>query len=79
MTYEPKPPEWFIERIGKWVLRDDNQCDCAICDDARANGLLVVDDIHAKWLSLMDGVYAQNKIYLNYRDKPIVKKKDKSK
>jgi hypothetical protein len=68
MDYEPKPREWFIERIGKRIYRNDDGCGCVRCGDAIENGLVVMDETHADYLSMIDHDFACEGVHLNYRD-----------
>jgi hypothetical protein len=67
MTYKPKTKEWFRSMIGKKVYRDDHKC-CAICERVFNNGMIVADRQHADYLAEIDSVFANEGIYLNYRD-----------
>lgn len=42
--------QWFIERIGKRIFRENNHCPCAICLDVFENGLIITDEMHAIYL-----------------------------
>jgi hypothetical protein len=42
--------QWFIERIGKRIFRENNHCLCAICLDVFENGLIITDEMHAIYL-----------------------------
>ncbi len=45
-----KSKDWFMERIGQKVYRDDNGCDCAVCKAVERNGLIIHDELHAQYL-----------------------------
>lgn len=68
MKYKPKSKAWFIKRIGKKVYRDDIEC-CDQCSKNYENGLIVSDEQHADYLSMIDHDFALEGIYFNYRDK----------
>lgn len=38
--------QWFLDRIGKRVFRN-NYCDCAVCKNVYENGLILGDKYHA--------------------------------
>jgi hypothetical protein len=38
--------QWFIDRIGKRVFRNDTQC-CEHCDKVYKEGLVISDESHA--------------------------------
>jgi len=66
--YIPKPKEWFIERIGKRVYRDDTGKCCLICDKIVRRGLIVLDKLHAEYLAMIDMDFGAEGIFCNYRD-----------
>jgi len=71
--YTPKTKEWFIERIGKRIFRDgqclknEKKC-CETCKFVFENGLIVADENHAEYLSMIDVDFAVEGIFSNYRD-----------
>jgi hypothetical protein len=68
MKYKPKPKSWFMKRIGKRIYSDDIKC-CSQCSKNYKNGLIVSDERHADYLSMIDHHFAFEGIYFNYRDK----------
>lgn len=75
-NYKPQTKQWFMERIGKRIYRD-NQCStkgrnvhcCLHCKEVFDNGLIVSDEMHADYLAEIDADFANEGIYSNYRDK----------
>jgi len=67
-TYTPKTKEWFIERIGKTIYRDKVGCNCKDCNINFEKGLIVVDEQHAEYLADIDGDFATDGQFMNYRD-----------
>lgn len=57
-----KTLQWFINRIGKRIYRDDDNCGCATCNDVVKNGLIVIDKNHAEYLHMV------NSEGIEYRD-----------
>jgi len=45
-----KPKDWFMERIGTKIYRDDNGCDCQVCKMVERYGLIIHDEMHAQYL-----------------------------
>lgn len=63
-----KNKQWFLDRIGKRVFRDANNC-CAKCKEITENGLIIQDKDHALYLYETEKtLFEENNIYLNYRD-----------
>lgn len=60
--------EWFIERIGKRIFRDDNQCPCHHCKEITITGLVIHDRQHAIYLADIAADTAAEGTILNYRD-----------
>lgn len=79
MKYKPKPKSWFMKRIGKRIYSDDIKCcsqcrtivllSCRLNHKNYKNGLIVSDERHADYLSMIDHHFAFEGIYFNYRDK----------
>lgn len=42
--------KWFHSKVGMRLYRNDNRCDCPICQKVLENGLLVDDINHANYL-----------------------------
>jgi len=64
-----KTLKWFENRIGKVIFRDDNFCGCSDCKRITETGLTIHDKDHAYWLYVTQNDYANEAIFLNYRDK----------
>lgn len=47
--------DWFLQRIGKRVFRNDNGCGCETCKDVSRNGIVIKSEIHAKYLQSVQG------------------------
>lgn len=60
--------EWFKERIGKIIYRDNNGCDCVTCSNVSKSGMRVHDLSHAQYLYDLQNDYAAEGKLLNYRD-----------
>lgn len=57
-----KTLQWFINRIGKRIYRDDDNCSCTTCNEVVKNGLIVIDKNHAEYLFMV------NSEGIEYRD-----------
>ena len=57
--------QWFKERIGKRVYRDDVNCKCETCKSVGAHGLIIGDDTHAHYL-----FDCESEMGTTYRDEP---------
>ena len=68
MTYIPKTKEWFVERIGKTVFRDNVSNSCSACTDVEKNGIIVFNKQHARYLAMIDADFAAQGTFMNYRD-----------
>ena len=61
--------QWFIDRVGKRVFREDNECDCDLCRLVTKEGLVISDVSHALYLAEIEFTYKyESDIDLNYRD-----------
>ena len=58
-----KSKDWFLERVGNRVYRDDNGCDCNVCKSVMIHGLIIHDEHHASYL-----YDVQNELNVNYYD-----------
>lgn len=45
-----KDLQWFIDRIGEKIYRENNICECDLCIDVFKNGLIIISESHAKYL-----------------------------
>lgn len=61
---EKHPVEWFIERIGQIVFRQDNGCGCDTCKKVGKSGIEIKSQNHAQYL-----YDVQNEMGLNYFQK----------
>lgn len=55
--------DWFMQRIGKRIYRNDTGCSCATCKDTTENGLIIIDEFHVYYLLMI-----QDEIEIEYRD-----------
>ena len=60
--------QWFLDRIGKRVFRDNSGCGCPTCNDIVENGLIIRDKEHALHMYEVQNDYANENTYLNYKD-----------
>ena len=60
---KPHDLQWFKDRIGKRVYRENNKCRCKICVEVFEIGLIINDEIHAHYL-----LDCQNELGLIYTD-----------
>lgn len=60
--------QWFIDRIGKRIYRDDDGCSCADCAKTVKEGLIVLDEEHARYLYVVQMDWIAEGTELNYRD-----------
>lgn len=65
--YKPKSKQFFIDNIWKTIYRDKWTCNCKTCRDVELNGLIVHDENHASYLSMIDSDFASEWFYSNYR------------
>lgn len=63
-----KNKQWFLDRIGKTIYRDPNNCSCHICKDRNINGVTITDRLHALYLYDIQYDYEAEGLTLNYRD-----------
>jgi hypothetical protein len=71
-----KDLQWFIDRIGKKIYRENNTCECIVCMDVFKNGLIVMSESHAYYLC--DCQYELGLIYKEKKEKHGKKKTNKS-
>lgn len=62
-----KTKEWFTDRIGKKVFRDNNVCICLSCSNVGENGVLITDNVHAEYLFDIS-----NELNLDYFDENLL-------
>ena len=60
--------QWFIDRIGKRVYREDVSCQCDSCKSGTMHGVFVNDKMHAHYLCDISG-----ETDIEYFDEPINK------
>ena len=60
--------QWFKDRIGKRIYRDDDNCTCGTCKTISSSGLIVTTENHAIYLHDVQNDYGAEGINLNYRD-----------
>lgn len=60
--------QWFIDRIGKRIYRNDVMCTCAACEGVYQEGITILDDTHAHWLSDVEIMYNTDGTPLKYFD-----------
>ena len=46
--------QWFLDRIGKRVFRNDDGCKCPSCLDVSANGIVIASEEHARYLDMIE-------------------------
>ena len=67
MTWQERD-EWFNDRIGKRVFRNDlGEC-CKTCKDVYENGVVIYDKQHAGYLHDVEGSAAKDDYSLKYFD-----------
>lgn len=42
--------QWFLDRIGKVVFREDNDCNCWVCQVSYRDGILIKNVERAEYL-----------------------------
>ena len=60
--------QWFIDRIGKRVYRNETSCDCEKCKTIYANGLIIDSPMHAGYLYDCESIYTAEGSPLRYFD-----------
>ena len=60
--------QWFIDRIGKRVFREETSCGCESCKRIGNEGLIINDEMHAIYLHDIEGMYNAEGHKLKYRD-----------
>lgn len=63
--------KWFIERIGKKIYRNKDNCKCKTCAIIVEFGLTISDKEHADYLYTLQNDFFAEGLDLNYRDKKI--------
>lgn len=64
-----KKLKWFKDRIGKRVFRDKNTFDSDTCIEVFENGLIIIDEMHAHYLTDIS-----LELGINYYDEKPIKK-----
>ena len=60
--------QWFLNRIGKRIFRNNNGCSCGVCKNVNDNGLIVEDEFHATHLLENELCYNADGFRLRYFD-----------
>ena len=60
--------QWFIDRIGKRVFREETSCPCESCKRISNEGLIINDEMHAIYLQDIEYMYNAEGHKLTYRD-----------
>ena len=60
--------QFFLDRVGKRIYRDDDGCPCADCKRIVENGVRIMTKLHARYLFDVQLEYAIEGVFLNYRD-----------
>ncbi len=63
-----KSKQWFLDRIGKTIYRNPNNCSCETCKNIGVHGLTITNRLHALYLYDIQCEYEVEGITLNYRD-----------
>lgn len=64
----PNRKQWFLDRVGKKVYRNDNGCKCPICEDVAYNGIIIGSAMHANYLYDIECGYNADGHPLKYTD-----------
>jgi len=65
--YKPQPLQFFLDNIGHRIYRDKGSCQCKTCQDVEENGMIILDEQHAWYLTDIDNDFAREWQYSNYR------------
>jgi len=60
--------QWFTERIGKRVFRNNTTCPCGVCSENYEHGLVIHDRNHASYMNDLEGEYNIDGFPLKYFD-----------
>lgn len=64
-----KSLEWFQERIGKRIYRDDSGCSCHHCKYIVEHGIIVESEGHAEYMYwTQNEFFNDGGVVLNYRN-----------
>ena len=55
--------DWFMNRIGKTIYRNETTCTCNTCKDVPDKGLVIIDEFHVDYLLMV-----QDDLDIEYRD-----------
>ena len=55
--------DWFIDRIGKTIYRNETTCTCDTCKYVTDKGLVIRDEFHVDYLLMVQG-----ELGIEYRD-----------
>lgn len=69
MNTELKPKQWFLDRVGKTVIRDVSLSDTALSAQQGYTEVEIKDKFHAEYMfDMQNDLYFDDGIILNYRD-----------
>lgn len=60
--------QWFLDRVGKRVFREETSCPCESCKRNGNNGLIIANEMHAIYLQDIENMYNAKGHKLKYRD-----------
>jgi hypothetical protein len=65
---EENRTQWFLDRIGKRVFRDDVTCECGICKGVTSHGLIIDNEMHADYLCMVEATPSMEVKYFDTMD-----------
>lgn len=60
--------QWFLDRVGKVIFRNETSCKCLVCAKVYENGLYLTDENHATYTYDFELVYNTEVLPLKYFD-----------
>lgn len=60
--------QWFIDRIGKRVFRNDTGCECPSCKNTAKKGMIISDEMHAHYLYSVESDFNAGRFPMQYFD-----------
>jgi len=63
--------QWFLDRIGKRVFRGDVSCECLSCKGVTSHGLIIDDEMHARYLDMVEATPDMEIRYFDTMDEVI--------